>query len=145
MASGYHVKPTKQIIQSDKIIPTNVKERDIIFNLKYLCENQKEGLIYSNKDTNYFIKILERLKEYSAWTLKRLNGYEGQRARCHAIDFVKDNLCVRTFGLGSQQYDQTAWQLCISKANGRIHGFFVDNIFHVVWFDPEHKLYPWKD
>jgi hypothetical protein len=34
-------------------------------------------------------------------------------------------------------------QFMISKnEHGRVHGFARDNVFHVVWFDPEHKLYP---
>ncbi|HCA3585732.1 TPA: hypothetical protein MO350_003382 [Salmonella enterica subsp. enterica serovar Java] len=34
------------------------------------------------------------------------------------------------------------YQFAISRnEHGRIHGFFVDNIFHIVWLDPTHNLY----
>ena len=30
------------------------------------------------------------------------------------------------------------------KNYGRIHGFIWNNIFHIVWFDPAHNLYPMR-
>lgn len=29
-----------------------------------------------------------------------------------------------------------------SHVNGRVHGFFLDHVFHIVWLDPNHRLYP---
>jgi len=38
--------------------------------------------------------------------------------------------------------DQHAIQFMVTRAeHGRIHGFAIDNVFHVVWFDPKHNLY----
>ncbi len=34
------------------------------------------------------------------------------------------------------------WQIRISKSKGGIHGVFCDNVFYVIWFDPQHNLYP---
>jgi hypothetical protein len=28
---------------------------------------------------------------------------------------------------------------------GRVHGFFLDEVFYVVWLDPDHKLYPTRN
>jgi hypothetical protein len=34
------------------------------------------------------------------------------------------------------------WQFEISSnEHGRVHGFFIGNVFNVVWFDPKHLLY----
>ena len=37
------------------------------------------------------------------------------------------------------------WQIRISISKGGIHGIFFDNIFYVIWFDPQHNLYPDKN
>ena len=26
--------------------------------------------------------------------------------------------------------------------HGRVHGFVIGTVFHVVWLDPQHRLYP---
>jgi hypothetical protein len=35
-----------------------------------------------------------------------------------------------------------AFEVRVAKSYGRIHGFIWNNIFHVVWVDPAHNLYP---
>lgn len=37
------------------------------------------------------------------------------------------------------------WQIRISINKGGIHGVFSDNVFYVIWFDPQHNLYPDKN
>ncbi|MEJ1826111.1 hypothetical protein SMA73_25430, partial [Escherichia coli] len=35
-----------------------------------------------------------------------------------------------------------AWQFQLSaNKHGRVHGILVDEVFYVVWLDPEHRLY----
>ena len=35
------------------------------------------------------------------------------------------------------------WQFTITaNAHGRVHGFWIDDVFYLVWIDPCHKLYP---
>jgi len=35
-----------------------------------------------------------------------------------------------------------AFEVRIGKSYGRLHGFIWNNIFHIVWIDPAHNLYP---
>ncbi len=37
---------------------------------------------------------------------------------------------------------QDLWQMRISKSKGGIHGVFYENIFYVIWLDPQHNMYP---
>jgi hypothetical protein len=37
-----------------------------------------------------------------------------------------------------------AFEVRVGKNYGRIHAFVWDKVFHVVWFDPAHNLYPGK-
>lgn len=38
-----------------------------------------------------------------------------------------------------------AFEVRVGKNYGRLHAFVWDKVFHVVWFDPAHNLYPGKD
>ncbi|MCP6040932.1 hypothetical protein NL354_18735 [Klebsiella pneumoniae] len=45
--------------------------------------------------------------------------------------------------LNEQFQSYTPYQFAISRnEHGRIHGFFIGNVFYVVWLDPNHQLYP---
>ncbi len=47
--------------------------------------------------------------------------------------------------LDPQLQDCMPYQFEISSNEyGRVHGFMLENIFHIVWFDPDHNLYPKK-
>ncbi|MGY0562084.1 MAG: hypothetical protein ACW7DQ_01325 [Paraglaciecola chathamensis] len=35
-----------------------------------------------------------------------------------------------------------AFEISLGKNHGRIHGYVWNNVFHVVWIDPAHNLYP---
>jgi len=47
---------------------------------------------------------------------------------------------------GDDLWTEEAWQFALpgtygeASAGWRIHGFIVDDMFHIVWLDPEHKL-----
>lgn len=36
------------------------------------------------------------------------------------------------------------WQIRISLSKGGIHGVFSDNVFYIMWLDPQHNMYPSK-
>lgn len=47
------------------------------------------------------------------------------------------------FGIPNEEGIVTEpWQFCILQGqHGRAHGFIMNNVFYIRWFDPEHKLY----
>jgi hypothetical protein len=62
--------------------------------------------------------------------------------RCHAIEW--ERTCEKNgfSHLNEQLRANQPWQFSISaNEHGRVHGFFVANIFFIVWIDPQHKLY----
>ena len=38
-----------------------------------------------------------------------------------------------------------AFEVRVGKSYGRVHAFVWDKVFHIVWFDPAHNLYPKKE
>jgi hypothetical protein len=42
---------------------------------------------------------------------------------------------------GIVEIDTTERNLVSANEYGRVHGFFIGNVFYIVWLDPDHKLY----
>ncbi len=96
-----------------------------------------EKATFNNK---YPKELLCKLKEIEAWSVEQFVQCKDNTYRIHPIEW--GIVAYTGFGL-KPEYDENAWQFSI-KGNkyGRVHGFFIENIFHVVWLDPEHKVYP---
>jgi len=61
--------------------------------------------------------------------------------RCHRHDWAQTTE-LNGFGLSGQLADCDGWQFQLtSNEHGRVHGFFIGEVFFVVWLDPDHKLY----
>ena len=62
--------------------------------------------------------------------------------RCHTHEW-KATSEPSGFGLKGQLGQCEGWQFQISSnEHGRVHGIFINDVFFVVWLDPEHALYP---
>jgi hypothetical protein len=126
--------------------PSYVLEGLVRFSFKFYHPNHP---VFHCKDRGpeYFHSLLERLKTLSLMRVSELTHAKPTSAtRFHRIDWDRDNVSVKTFGIkGWEEYDEDAWQFSISaNEHGRVHGFLIANVFYVVWLDPKHKLYPGK-
>ena len=123
-----------------KIQTTPIPRLNVSFSFKYWQENHPKFSIYK-QDKNYFITLLERLKNLSKLTVKELLSSRSKSLRCHPIEWSYTT--EKEFGIpNEEQLVDTPYQLSISaNAYGRIHGFFIENIFYIVWLDPNHLLY----
>ncbi|RZV39959.1 MAG: hypothetical protein EVJ48_02985 [Candidatus Acidulodesulfobacterium acidiphilum] len=69
-------------------------------------------------------------------------GAKGKTLRCHRIDWKETT--ETCFGIPNEDkiVNGGEFQFALSSnEHGRVHGFFIGNIFCVVWLDPDHKLY----
>ena len=91
--------------------------------------------------TTYLQKFLERLKALNGMVADEIRANKSKSLRAHSIDW-KDTTEKTGFSLTEQLRNLPAWQFEISSnEHGRVHGFFIDRIFFVVWIDPNHMLY----
>lgn len=60
--------------------------------------------------------------------------------RCNPIDFSKSTETCFNIKNEEQIVDEP-YELNLTKKHGRIHGFFINNTFFIVWFDPDHNLF----
>lgn len=105
-------------------------EKDEYFNLDGTCQNWASDLF----DT---MKAASEIKVSEIYAGK----YSGKnsRLRIHSHKDVK-NPCSQPKNSKIRLEDM--WQIRISSSKGGIHGVFYENVFFVVWFDPQHNLYP---
>lgn len=100
----------------------------------------------SNFPCEWACALLRRLKDLQHCTVDYFKKDMGFRItlNVHPIEWTKANL--HTFGIhNGEEFDDDAWQFGLSKATGRVHGFFINNLFYIVWLDPEHRLYKYKN
>lgn len=135
------IKHTKTDHKSSLIVPSNPLPQPVSFNFKSLkIEGRKFN--YEDKDVGYFCKVIERLKGVSPLTKMELVSNRSDALRFHRINFKDRNVSEKTFGIGTDEVDDEAYQITISaNEHGRLHGYFVGSIFYIVWFDPKHELY----
>lgn len=135
------IKRTEIDRSSARMVPSRVTEERVSFNFKRLrCEGAK--FVYQDKDGPYFNKLIERFRDLCRMSKLDLTVRNSDGLRCHPIDFQNDDVTVSGFGNVGEDVADDAWQFQISSNEyGRVHGYFVGNIFYVVWLDPKHELY----
>jgi hypothetical protein len=102
------------------------------------------------KDSNFPCEwasaLLRRLKDLQRCTIDYFKKDRGFRKTQHVHPIEWENANLYSFGIhNGEEFDDDAWQFGLSKTAGRVHGFFIDNLFYIVWLDPEHRLFKYKD
>jgi hypothetical protein len=108
------------------------------FSFKLLDLSHKDFNV-SGCERDWFIQLFERKKNLCGMTFDEIQR-GGKTTRCHPISW-KETSVPEGFNIPELSPDILSFQLSISQTKGRIFGFVIDNVFYVVWFDPEHKVY----
>ncbi|HYW17789.1 MAG TPA: hypothetical protein VE956_00505 [Nodularia sp. (in: cyanobacteria)] len=127
------------------IKPTKLKSsQGISFSFKYYQDDHKK-FFCTEKDVIYWRTLLDRLKALSSLTAQDLLINRSSSLRCHPIKW--EDTSESGFGLpNEEQLVDTPYQFSLSSnKHGRVHGFFIDEIFYIVWLDPDHLLYSAKN
>lgn len=90
--------------------------------------------------------LLDRLSNYSTMDISELKN-AGTGTRCHvvegkALERLKNVLFYLGIVVDDQLNEDGLWELSLGTANGRVFGYFIDNIFYALLFDPHHLIYP---
>lgn len=126
---------------SSKIRANQPKLGCVSFSLKYLqCNHSKFSI--QNRDPLYLNALLERLPDLSSLSFQEIVSNRNKTLRCHPINWEETS--ETCFGIpGEEQLVDTPYQFSVSaNEHGRVHGFFIEEVFYIVWLDPDHKLYP---
>lgn len=141
----------KNIINSPQFEKNNDR---IIFSFQYLDLKSKkyslDNIIDKNKKSQYINDFFNKIKEYSELNnfKKDIIGRYSDINHIHPINWKDNRIRESNFNCLKkelmEQIKDECWQLGINHYPFRIHGFFVGNVFYVVWLDPEHNLYYMK-
>jgi hypothetical protein len=130
---------------SKKIQKTKLKKppQGISFSFKYFQDNHSK-FACNDGEIGYWLTLLGRLKALSGLTAQELLINRSSSLRCHPIKW--DDTSESGFGLpNEEQLVDIPYQFSLSSnEHGRVHGFFIDQVFYIIWLDPHHRLYPAK-
>jgi hypothetical protein len=145
-------KKKKRVANVEITVPPPLEDeesRRISFSFVHVTDNDADFSVRYAKNPGYVEKLIARLKRFSDLENRHLNA--NKDGHTHPIDWGKTSKKGFGFkGLKTQYDGYEPWQISIEEGIrghqgcGRIHGFFIGNIFYVRWFDPGHKLYPGK-
>ena len=138
------IRASKIAPSQTKIVPggTGSGITTINFSFRYI-DAPHEKFTFSAQNPVYFCKVLDRLKDLSTMTEREFTTDRGGSLKSHPIDWQTTSEPKGFQHLNEQFQSYTPYQFAISRNEyGRIHGFFIGNVFHIVWLDPAHQLYP---
>lgn len=87
--------------------------------------------------------ILEKMRSFESMTLSELFGVGSE----HGKDYDLVDVAAKNKGVAARLTDighDDRTQLSRLRLGGkrRLYGFREDNVFYVLWWDPEHDVYP---
>lgn len=110
------------------------------FSFKYL-DLRSEKFAFRYCETDFLESLLEEFRRLSACTVSEFCEWDNER-HSHAIAFAETTEPDGFPGLDDQLEPEVFWQFgLVRKRPWRIHGFFIDSVFYVVWLDPDHRLH----
>lgn len=142
-------KPLINVANNFKTLPVaKIEKRKISFSFLFFKQIKNFGI--SGKADTWFSGLLEQLKVISGKEFDDLVGDPAIKKyfRLHPLEFGPgiSALSKEDFAFIPNEYlpkgeDCEYWQFQISKANGRIVGFFNEDhsIFYLVFLDPNHN------
>ena len=141
----------KKDIGKKPVIGQINKENSWSFSFKYFAQKRNFGL--GDADPNWFLALLERLKDLSSQKVDYLlSNFTARDAyRFHPIDWAAKNIPIQRMDFDwierkilENEDEYPFLQFQVSTALGRVVGFFDENHkhFYIVLLDHKHNLQP---
>lgn len=131
-------QPTS-LVHKSKSLPDDL----VRFSFRHLYFTEKFALPNGEAITAYTRQLLDRLKAVSDMKLSEFRSSKSRSIRAHTHDWRDTTEPDGFQQLSGQLRSCEPWQFCLTaNEHGRVHGLLIDDVFYVVWVDPEHALYP---
>lgn len=133
------IKETKFKEKTRAHTATKLPDNLVRFSYKYLDLCEKFSLRECHK---YIVALHERLKSVSQMTIAEFMSSNSKSLRSHSHDWSITTEPNGYSNLNEHLRECMPWQFSLStNEHGRVHGFILDEIFYIIWYDPDHKLY----
>lgn len=116
----------------------NFENKNIKISFEFF-DYKNEFFSLGNIENEWFIDLLEELRELSKITRKQLFTEYRKKYKPHPYINSLGSLNYKDDYLTNPQYE--AVQLRIDKSSGRIHGFFIENVYYIRFLDRWHNMY----
>jgi hypothetical protein len=134
------IKKSKPKTQSS--LKKSPADAQIRFSFMYFDANDHEVCPAVFRD-GYTRALMQRLRDLSSWTVREFTGRQDKSMRNHQHDWTRTARPAGFSHLNEQLRDYPGWQFCLTaNERGRVHGIIIDDTFHVIWLDQNHRLYP---
>lgn len=125
------------------------RDQEWSFSFKYYKQIKLFGL--DSIDAKWFVSLIEKLSDFSK--IDRESFFKDHKSkqdnRYHKINWNATNIPIKKRDLSwidttilENEEEFPFLQFQISKALGRVVGFWNSNIFHIVLLDPKHNIQP---
>lgn len=112
------------------------------FSFRLLQSTRKFGQEHATDASTYSQQLLRRLQAVSTLRVAEFRAGKDKSLRAHRHQWHTTTERLGFKHLTEEWDDHEAWQFQLSaNKHGRVHGILVDEVFYVVWLDPEHRLY----
>ena len=126
-------------VHKDKKLPPEL----LRFSFRHFVVTTKFCIPDGKSNPNYFETFLDRFKNVSSMTVAEFRSGKSSSLRAHKHDWPATTEINGYAHLSSQMQQCEPWQFCLSaNEHGRVHGLLIGDVFHVVWIDQKHALYP---
>ncbi len=106
-------------------------------------DREHEAFNCGGTKVGWFLDLLETIKHISNLTRIEFEYHQRQHYQVHRHDWSKTSYkfdCLPPDLM--EQIEDECYQFRLSTGSGRVHGFFIENTFYVVWLDPHHNMNP---
>jgi hypothetical protein len=128
-------------------VPT--RQKLLKFSFKHL-DTTKEKFGCDKCTQEYFAKLLQTLQRYSTWRVEEFTEQDHNEHRHVISDFSTTSEPAGFSHISDDDLDQFGycdiWEIGVNPelpyCLWRAHGVLIEDTFFLVWFDPDHALYP---
>lgn len=114
----------------------------VAFSFKYFAH--RTPFVIEEQTGNYLLALVERLRDCATKSALELQVDRSKTFRCHTIRWEETSQSNGFDHINATLREEiTPYQFSVSvNEHGRVLGFFIGDVFYVVWLDPKHQLYP---
>lgn len=94
-------------------------------------------------DHERLMMLLGDMAKFESQTINELFHQGEWPGKCHDVHKLPNRVALARLGALGLSDMTKIWKLRIGGP-GRLWGFLVGNVFHVVWWDPRHEVWPSK-
>jgi hypothetical protein len=124
--------------RSLRIDAANVESRSLVWRFGHLDDDGDWCL--SQIGTDALRGLLDKLKSFETMTVGEVFAPGSEHGKRYAVEDMPSQAQHRLLAIGRDDETEVARLRCGGKP--RLYGLLREHVFHVLWWDPEHEVWP---